>query len=701
MVAVLAAHQLSAVGYDHLTLDDVTNLPNLVVVVGPDVVALVEAARAAPPLADVPMLAVTDDPAAAVAAGATDSAFPHLAPLALAQRVRNLVVLGRLGGPWAPGALGPVLVQINDILAAQGDDIGALTEVLQLTRECLKFDRASLLAHMIGSEHAFVIAATDDPGCSQFTLSIEDYPEVAEAIRTGTTVLIDDALSHPLTAARARPLGGRVRGVCVYPVTWRGRPLGAILLRKGTPGARHVIGRGAEFLQLIGTLTAAHLRHGAVLETLRDQSHRISRLGYEAERCLRSIDSLKEHFEAAADGVAIVNDQLSVLFVNQAAERIIGRARGALVGRSMSEWVVPDAVGVVAAMVERIVTGGSVDAFDLDLIAGAGQRRIVSISSSTVLSATGAAILTFRDVTAQRAMESELRATKDFLERLIDSAVDAIVAADLRGNVMLFNQGAERLFGYRADEVIGRLPVWSLYDDGVPRQIMRMLRSTAHGGVGHLEPTRREVKSKSGELVPVTMTASIIYEGGHEVATVGIFSDLRDRIHIEQRLLLAQEKLQVSEKQALVAELAGATAHELNQPLTSILGYAELIQRQSPPDAEHLRAVAVIREQAERMADIVKKIGRITRYETMPYVGGASIIDLERSTAGDIDLARTPVPSPRADARIERGIPTRAREFATMVLTRDQVGAPARDPSPGPTGSADESTKVGKGRPKP
>ena len=50
---------------------------------------------------------------------------------------------------------------------------------------------------------------------------------------------------------------------------------------------------------------------------------------------------------------------------------------------------------------------------------------------------------------------------------------------------------------------------------------------------------------------------------------------------MEQRLLDAQQKLQLSEKQALVAELAGAAAHELNQPLTSIIGYAQLIERQS------------------------------------------------------------------------------------------------------------------------
>ncbi len=703
VVAALAGHQLHAASFGQLTLDDATSLPSLVIVVGARTEVLVAAARAAPPLADVPVLAITDDPVAAIDAGATDTAVPQLEARALAHRVMNLVTLGRLRGPWTPGSLGPILVKVNDILAAQGDDIGALTEVLELTRECLQFDRASLIAHVEGSEHGFVIAATDDPARSQFTLAIADYPEIAEAIRTGAPVLIDDATAHPLTAEQARPLGGRVRGVCVFPVTWRGRPLGAIFLRKGAPGARHVVGRGAEFLQLIGSLTAAHLRHGAVLESLREQTNRISRFRYEAERRLRGIESLKEHFEAAADGVAIVDDQSTVLFINRAAERITGFARATLVGRPLFDLVAADSASVVAEVIEKVLAGGNVDAFDLDLAATAGERLTVSMSSSTVLAGTGAAILTFRDVTAQRSLEGELRATKDFLERLIDSTVDAIVAADMRGNVILFNQGADRLFGYQADDVIGKIPVWRLYDEGVPRQIMRMLRSTSHGGVGHLEQTRREIKGKSGDLVPVNMTASIIYEDGKEVATVGIFSDLRDRIRIEQRLLQAQEKLQITEKQALVAELAGAAAHELNQPLTSILGYAQLIQRQSPPEASHLRAVAVIREQAERMADIVKKIGRITRYETMPYVGGASILDLERSTAGAVEItpvtsstSETSVTDSSGEESIEGG---RTREFSAVRIHPDMragLDDLLDDPATDVPRRADEETRVGK-----
>jgi PAS domain S-box-containing protein len=368
-----------------------------------------------------------------------------------------------------------------------------------------------------------------------------------------------------------------------------------------------------------------------VLESLRDQTHRISRARYEAERRLRGIDSLKEHFEAGSDGVVVLDDAGRILFVNRAAERLTGFARDGVVGGELIDLVGADHRSQISDTVSRVLAGVNVEDFDLELSTTSGTPVWVSVSTSTVLAGSGAVILQFRNVTAERGLEQELRSTKEFLERLIDSAVDAIIAADLRGNIILFNQGAERLFGYRARDVIGKIPVWELYEDGGAKQIMRMLRSTSYGGVGRLEQTRREVRIASGEVVPVSMTASTLYERDREVATVGILTDLRERIRMEQRLLDAQQKLQLSEKQALVAELAGAAAHELNQPLTSIIWSGGMIQRQAPPDAPYLRPVSVILSEAERMASIVKRIGRITKYETIDYVGGARMLDLHRA----------------------------------------------------------------------
>jgi len=630
VVAQLAASGVAATAETYLPI--AAGLPALLIMVGSEAAQLVAEARDFPALAEVPILAVVPGipptaMAEALTAGATDVARAPVAPQLLAARCRNLCKLGKKDAIAAQ-----TLARINEVLTADGDDAEALTHVLTITANVLGFDRASLVAHVEGSEHGFVIAASDAAPRQRFTLAIAEYPEIAEAIRTLSPLLIDDVVFHPLTAPISEQLSTRgIRGIAVFPVQWRGRALGAILLRKRAPGIQHVGSKGTELGKLIASITAAHLRHGAVLESLRDQTHRISRARYEAERRLRGIDSLKEHFEAGADGVVVLDDVGRILFVNRAAERLTGFGRDGLVGSELVDLVGKDHRSQISDTVSRVLAGANVDAFDLQLSTTAGASVWVSVSTSTVLAATGAVILVFRDVTAERGLEHELRSTKEFLERLIDSTVDAIIAADLQGQIILFNQGAERLFGFRARDVIGKIPVWELYEPGGAQQIMRMLRSTSYGGVGRLEQTRREVRIASGEVVPISMTASTLYERDREVATVGILTDLRERIRMEQRLLDAQQKLQLSEKQALVAELAGAAAHELNQPLTSIMGYAGLIERQKLSDATCLRSVAVILSEAERMAGIVKKIGRITKYETTDYVGSARMLDLERA----------------------------------------------------------------------
>lgn len=175
--------------------------------------------------------------------------------------------------------------------------------------------------------------------------------------------------------------------------------------------------------------------------------------------------------------------------------------------------------------------------------------------------------------------------------------------------------------------------VTQLYAAGRAHEVMRMLRSSAYGGEGRLESTRFEAMDKHGRLVPIMLSAAMMHdEHGKPFATVGIFTDLRERLRVEERLAQAQQKLAVTEKQALIAELAGTAAHELNQPLTSVIGYGELLQRKLPQGTPEHHAVDVITREAERMADIVRKIGKITRYETKSYVGAQKILDLDKAT---------------------------------------------------------------------
>src|SRR5687768_16387116 len=129
------------------------------------------------------------------------------------------------------------------------------------------------------------------------------------------------------------------------------------------------------------------------------------------------------------------------------------------------------------------------------------------------------------------------------------------------------------------------------------------------------------------------MTASLVYEAGREAFSVGIFTDMRDRMQLERKLSDVETRLEESEKSAVIVALAGTAAHELNQPLTSVMGYAELLKRKLKEEDFAWKPVDIIYREAERMAEIVRKIGKITRYETKSYIGQAKILDLDKASS--------------------------------------------------------------------
>jgi PAS domain S-box-containing protein len=526
-----------------------------------------------------------------------------------------------------------------DALAHIGGAVGvtleapeALNDLLSRIVDAVGWTRAVLLLFGDDPSGILLVSASDDPSSMKVPLNLDRYPEVRACLDSREPVLVEDVKSSALLgpwAEIAAEKGGRA--LLAVPLMVERRVSGVILLKNYQ--ARPALGpRAIDFLRVASSMLGLVLKSGRVFEGLREQTRRMSLQRYAEERRTRALEQYKDFFEASTDGMVVVDGDGTILYVNRAAEQMTGWAREGLIGREFSEMVSPGQRQSLSNIVKQVVDGANLEVFDLALSTTSGEQLTVSVSSSSVLAEHQAAVLAFRDVTEARALEGELRKTKDFLERLIDSTVDGIICADMRGNVLIFNQGAARLYGYSRGEVIGKIPAWKLYPEGVARAIMAELRSSEHGGIGRMEPSRREIVTKDGELVPVSLAASIVYEEGREIATVGIVSDLRERIKIEQRLAQAQEKLMVTEKQALIAELAGTTAHELNQPLTSVMGYSELLKKKMSPDDVHYRAVDIILREAERMAEIVRKIGKITRYETKAYVGSTQILDLDKST---------------------------------------------------------------------
>lgn len=335
-----------------------------------------------------------------------------------------------------------------------------------------------------------------------------------------------------------------------------------------------------------------------------------------------------EAFASMAIGVVVLGPDLEILTANPRSHEITGHREETIASQDIGHLLSADDLPRVRGALSQ---GQYPRAMDIQVVRRDGVSIVCSCSFAPMFGARDHTVMSFEDVTLQRQTEHELVKTMEFLGSLIDASVDAIISTDMDQRVRLFNASAARITGHHESDVVGSVTLEDLLGRATVELVTQRLLSTEHGGTGRLEPTKLDLVDIHGRRVPVQLSASLIYENGEPSAIVLIFADLRDRIRVEERLAEAQKKLAFTEKQGVLAELAGTAAHELNQPLTSMMAYAELLLRQSEPASAAAKAARVLIREAERMAEIVRKIGKITRYETTSYVGHQKIFDLDRA----------------------------------------------------------------------
>jgi PAS domain S-box-containing protein len=528
-----------------------------------------------------------------------------------------------------------VLLELTGRYAEASDVDELLHEVTRRLAEEMDIDRAALVLLDDGMSTGTILAASDDASLKDLKIDLKQYPEIREVVRTGKPVIVEDAPSHPLLEdVKDKVAAVGIRNIAAMPLAVRGKVLGVLLLRRAS-GRGAFVNREVEFLMTVGHATAVALRNARQLDVERGRREKEKSARIAAEARAEALKQYESYFEHLSDGVAILDDKACVLSLNPAGRKLLDVDLHEAKGRHINALTNPNDDGLVMDLLIAVAKGENRSDLDVPVRTLAGRRLVLSVSAAPLdyERDKAVAILTLRDVTRARALADELQKTKDYLERLIDSSVDAIIAADMKGKVILFNKAAESICGWTSEQALAALDVQKLYPKGQAREVMAGLRSNQNGGPGRLAQSRREIIHKNGDHIPVSMSAAIIYEGGREIGTVGIFTDLRDRLKLERKLSDAETRLEESEKNKVLMALAGAAAHELNQPLTSVMGYAELVKRKIAETEPSYRYIDVIYREAERMAEIVRKIGKITRYEVKEYVGDQTIVDIDKAAA--------------------------------------------------------------------
>jgi PAS domain S-box-containing protein len=213
------------------------------------------------------------------------------------------------------------------------------------------------------------------------------------------------------------------------------------------------------------------------------------------------------------------------------------------------------------------------------------------------------------DQSQRKQMEKELKEAHDFLNKIVMSSPNAIVATDMKGNIIIWNRAAEETLGYTAKEVIGKMNIRKIYPTGMAKEVMEMMRSPKYGGVGKLSSYPMVYVRRDGEILEGSLSAAIIYDAQEkEIASVGIFTDLGERLDMERKLRETQEKLLQSEKLAAMGKLTSQIAHELNNPLYGIMNTLELLKTEVSPESKRRKVLDMALSETERLTELLRKM---------------------------------------------------------------------------------------------
>jgi PAS domain S-box-containing protein len=255
---------------------------------------------------------------------------------------------------------------------------------------------------------------------------------------------------------------------------------------------------------------------------------------------------------------------------------------------------------------------GFVKDFEVEFKNKNGEKMTVLISADAKLDGEGRGVGyegIIIDITDRKRMERKLKEANEFLMNLIESSVDGIIVTDMKGDILIFNNGAENILGYKAEEVVGKMNIRSIYPPGVAKEVMGKLKSPDYGGMGKLTSFPIVHRRKDGELIEGDLSASLIYdESGKEIASVGIFKDLRERLRIERELREMQQALLQSEKLAAMGRLTSQIAHELNNPIYGIMNTLELLKTEIPPESKRRRILELSLSEIQRLAEMLKNM---------------------------------------------------------------------------------------------
>ena len=343
-------------------------------------------------------------------------------------------------------------------------------------------------------------------------------------------------------------------------------------------------------------------------------------------------DERKYHvlMREASDGISISDDDGNLLEVNPKLCELLGYTEAELLRLNVRDLVSTEGLREPLVDFAELQSGRP---YLLERRLKRADGTLVAVEVSTKMLGDGRLLAVVRDITERKRAEEALRAREEQLRAVVDASPLGIVALDREGKVTMWNRAAERIFGWREEEVLGK------EDPIVPKDSQaefRALYARALRGEG-LTGIDLQRERRDGSRVDVALSAAPLFgSAGEPVGAIALIDDVTERRATGQALRESEERLRRAQKLEAIGRLVGGIAHDFNNLLTVILASTEFLLQGLEGD-DHLRRHAnEVRQASERAAVLIHQLLAFSRRQVLQ----PRVLELNEIVAGVANLLR-------------------------------------------------------------
>jgi PAS domain S-box-containing protein len=380
---------------------------------------------------------------------------------------------------------------------------------------------------------------------------------------------------------------------------------------------------------------------------------------------------------------------------NAAAERIFGYSAAEVVGQSITLLIPPERQAEEVEILGRLRRGERVAHFETVRRARGGHEVPISLTISPIVDEKGQVVgasKVARDITDKKRAEDALAEQREWFETTLESIGDAVMATDVRGEIIFMNAVAEHLTGWRREDARGKPcgtvfqivneltrnpgknPVQRALDEGVVVGLANhTLLIAADGTERPIDDSAAPIRNRDGRVVGVVLVFRDVTDRRQAEAERGAALTERGRLLENERLARADAE----RANRLKDEFVAMVSHELRTPLNAMVGWLELLGKEDMDPPTRRRAIEVLRRNTKLQAQLVSDL-----LDTSRMLSGKLQLQLQSVDLATVVLDATQMSEAAAQAKgirlrshIEEGVgfavgdPARLQQIVSNLLS--------------------------------